>query len=122
MLINLSNHPASKWSETQIAAAHRLYGEIVDLSFPQVDPSADENEIDSLAVQYVKLVADMAADKPATVHLMGEMNLTFALVAHLQKAGYICVASTTRRIVQELSGGRKEVEFQFVRFRNYARL
>lgn len=122
MLINLSNHPAFKWSETQIAAAHRLYGEIVDLSFPQVDPSADENEIDSLAVQYVKLVADMAADKPATVHLMGEMSLTFALVALLQKAGFSCVASTTQRIVNEFPNGRKEVQFQFVRFRKYPQL
>lgn len=122
MLINLSNHPAFKWSETQIAAAHRLYGEIVDLSFPQVDPHADEDEVQELATQYAAKVSAMAGDMPTIVHLMGEMSLTFALVALLQKAGFSCVASTTQRIVNEFPNGRKEVQFQFVRFRKYPQL
>lgn len=122
MLINLSNHPSSKWSETQIAEANLLYGEIVDLPFPQVDPQADESEVVALAEQYVDKVVTLAGNKSVTVHLMGEMNLTFALVAILQKAGYTCLASTTQRIVKELSDGRKEVQFQFVRFRKYVQL
>lgn len=42
MLLNLSNHPSSLWCDEQIKAAETLFGEIVDLPFPQVDPNGDE--------------------------------------------------------------------------------
>lgn len=122
MLINLSNHPSSNWSANQTSEALRLYGDIVDLPFPQVDPHADEDEVQELATQYAAKVSAMAGDMPTTIHLMGEMNFTFALVALLQKAGFSCVASTTQRIVNEFPNGRKEVQFQFVRFRKYPQL
>ena len=122
MLINLSNHPVSKWSNEQLSAAQTQFGEVVDLPFPTVDPQADESQVVSLADEYADRVSELAGKNQVTVHLMGEMNFTFALAARLQKRGYPCVASTTERIVQELPNGRKEVKFQFVRFRNYAQL
>lgn len=42
MLLNLSNHPSSLWCDEQKKAAETLFGEIVDLPFPQVDPNGDE--------------------------------------------------------------------------------
>ncbi len=122
MLINLSNHPVSKWSNEQLSAAQTQFGEVVDLPFPIVDPRADENQVGALVDEYLQKVIYLSKNQKVAVHLMGEMNFSFALVARLQNAGFICVASTTQRIVNELPDGGKEVKFQFVRFRKYAQL
>lgn len=122
MLINLSNHPVSKWSEEQLSAAQTQFGEVVDLPFPTVDPQADEVAISALADDYVSRVVVLSDNHSISVHLMGEMTLTFSLVSRLQKRNIPCVASTTQRIVHELPDGGKEVKFQFVRFRDYLQL
>lgn len=118
MLINLTNHPSTKWSETQTEAAKR-FGEIVDLSFPQVDPKGDETYIANLAEEYCQKVLELADGTPIAVHVMGEMTLTFAIVKKLQAANVVCMASTTERIVHVTLEGNKESLFQFVGFRNY---
>lgn len=120
MLINLSNHPSAKWGDEQMQAATEQYGRVVDIPFPQVDSNGDEGYITSLADEYVSRVIAAAADGFATVHLMGEMTLTFALVCRLQRLGYPCVASTTERAVRELDDGSSEVRFKFVQFRTYS--
>lgn len=119
MLINLSNHPVSKWSNEQLSAAQTQFGEVVDLPFPIVDPRADENQVGALVDEYLQKVIYLSKNQKVAVHLMGEMNFSFALVARLQNAGFICVASTTQRIVYELPDGGKEVQFKFVQFRKY---
>lgn len=119
MLINLSNHPSSKWSKEQTEAANREFGEIVDLPFPTVAPDGDEKYIAALAAQYRDKVVELACGEPATVHVMGEMTITFALVVLLQKTGFQCIASTTERLAVEFNDGTKEVKFRFVRFRKY---
>lgn len=119
MLINLSNHPSAIWPAEQTAEANCLYGEIVDIPFPQVDPQANEYEIAELAQKYVNKVQEIAAGQAVTVHLMGEMTLTFAILSRLRILDIPCVASTTQRVVKELEIGRKEVLFQFVKFRKY---
>ena len=118
MLINLTNHPSALWSEEQKKAAER-YGEIIDLPFPAVDATGDETNIASLADEYVQKLKDLANGRDVTVHLMGEMTLTFALVRRLQTNGIRCVASTTQRIVTETEPNHKEVIFQFIKFRRY---
>lgn len=122
MLINLSNHPSANWSAEQTEAAIRQFGEIVDLPFPDVAPDGDEDYITTLATEYCSKVLEYAQTQPFTVHLMGEMTLTFALLQRLQAHSIPCVASTTRRIITEYSDGRKESVFQFVRFRKYTLL
>lgn len=117
-LINLSNHPSTNWSETQIKAASK-YGEIVDLPFPSVDAAGDEVYIAALADEYLSKVLQIASGRNVTVHLMGEMTFTFALVKLLQKEGLDCIASTTEREVIELPSGKKEATFKFVKFRKY---
>lgn len=118
MLINLSNHPYSKWDEKQKAAAEK-FGETVDLPFPAIDTNGDENYINNLADEYLQKIKKMGEGKELTVHLMGEMTFTFALVKRLQAHGIICVASTSERIVDESVPGHKDVIFRFTKFRKY---
>lgn len=118
MFINLSNHHSSRWSAEQTEAA-RVFGEIIDMPFPIVNPDGDEDYITALADEYCRKIKEKAAGQSVMVHLMGEMTLTFALVKRLQVEGIACVAATTERIITELPDGRKESVFRFVRFRKY---
>lgn len=120
MLINLSNHPSSKWSEKQKQVANESYGEIVDFPFPNVDPTGDETYIERLADECVSTICSLSNQtENVTVHLMGEMTLSFSILKKLSNMGIECVASTTERIVNEYEGGKKEVLFKFVGFRKY---
>lgn len=120
ILINLSNHSSSIWSEVQLSEA-KEYGDIIDLSFPIVDENADEQYVKDLANTYLEIILDY--NKPnhnITVHLMGEMTFSYALLKLLQEQGIKCIASTTKRIVLgEKPGIKEEVVFEFCRFREY---
>ena len=119
LFINLSNHPCEFWDEKQKMAASE-YGEIKDLPFPMVDANDDTMYIETLADEYFQKIKDFACDYDVTVHLMGELTLTFSLLKRLQEYGIRCVASTSKRIVKEEIPGRKEeVIFEFERFREY---
>jgi len=122
MLINLSNHPSPDWSPQQLASA-LIYGEIIDLPFPVVDPSGNEEYIQSLCEKYLQKIGDICRDvacnvSTITVHIMGEMTFTLAMINALQKRDIACVASTTERISLE-KNGVKTSEFGFVQFRKY---
>ncbi|MDR3261870.1 MAG: hypothetical protein LBT78_08560 [Tannerella sp.] len=52
MLINLSNHPSALWQAPQLEVA-TVYGEIIDLPFPVVDPEGDATYIQSLGKEYI---------------------------------------------------------------------
>lgn len=111
MLINITNHPSDKWTSKQSAEAKHLFGAIVDIPFPYIDPTVDEQHIASLADVYLDKVLTLAKQGQITVHLMGEMTFTHALTNRLLQHGIPCVASTTQRIGEE--------QFNFVRFRFY---
>ena len=122
MLINLSNHPSTNWSSQQLAAA-RIYGEIIDLPFPKVDPTGDEKYIRTVCEEYLQKIDTVCRDvarhvSTVTVHIMGEMTFTFAMVNALHSRGITCVASTTERVTKE-ENGMKTSEFRFVNFRKY---
>lgn len=119
MLINLSNHPSAKWPENQINVATQLYGNVVDLPFPNVDPTGDEEYITNLANEYLAKVLEIAQQDIVYVHIMGEMTLTHKLVNMLSINNITCIASTTQRIVEEGPAGEKIVTFRFERFRRY---
>lgn len=121
MLINLSNHPYTFWGESQKAAA-AIFGDTVDLPFPTVDASANEANITSLAREYEEKIHLLSGGEPVTVHIMGEMTLTFALVRRLLSIGIPCLASTTNRTVEEEEQGMKKTFFDFVRFRYYQQI
>ncbi|WP_010421348.1 hypothetical protein [Anaerophaga thermohalophila] len=120
MLINLSNHPSSGWSETQLEAA-REWGQIVDLPFPVIDPEDDSENIKHLAVAYLNKLNEMLSgqDNVNAVHLMGEHTFCFAMARLLQKENITCMVSTTHRMVTYESNGEKTTRFRFVRFRRY---
>lgn len=118
LFINLSNHPSELWSKEQIEAAQE-YGDIVDLPFPDVSPNAGKDEIEALVKEYLCKVMELSQGKTTTVHLMGEMTLTFAMVKRLQAMGIRCIASTSDRLISMESDGTKRVKFDFVRFRDY---
>lgn len=122
MLLNFSNHPVDKWTEEQLSQANEIYGDVVDIAFPAVNPEATENEI----IEQAKNISDnisealnFSKDKRNAVHAMGEFSLCFAVVSILIKSGIECVCSTSKRISEEIEDGRKIISFEFVRFRKY---
>lgn len=123
MLLNLSNHPYEKWTDKQRRKALIKYTDIYDMSFPAVNPDEDENDIYELAVSYkdkcIKIFEEESFGSENAVHIMGEFTFTYALVTLLLKEGIKCVASTTKRTVKELDDNKREVTFEFVRFREY---
>ena len=120
LLINLSNHPYSTWCESQKVAAS-VYGDVVDVPFPNIDESNDMDYINVLADQYFQEIQSKVINKDVTVHLMGELTFTFALLKRLQEKGIRCIASTSKRIVKEKVPGKKEeVIFAFKRSREYS--
>lgn len=118
MFINLSNHPSSSWSANQLENA-RQYGEVLDIPFPDVPPVEGEEYIASLSVEYAHEIIEHYDPSVDVIHIMGEMCFSFALVRLLQESGFVCVASTSERIVKEDRPGHKEVFFNFIRFRQY---
>lgn len=115
MLINLSNHPSHLWSEKQKKIAIEQYFEIVDLPFPQINPSISSDLLQQLVEKFELKVRKL---NPKTVHIMGELVFTFRLVNRLQNIGIPCIASTTERNTIEKNGIKTSV-FEFVQFRNY---
>lgn len=118
LFINLTNHPSAHWSEKQLEAA-RGFGEIVDIPFPDILPECTAEDIRALADEYAGKIETKFRETDVTVHVMGEMAFTFALVSRLKEIGIRCVASTTERIVTKNDDGTKLSEFSFVKFREY---
>jgi hypothetical protein len=121
MLINLSNHPLNKWQNTQLQSAKNLFSDVIDYPFPSIPPNADAQQVELMAFNTAKDIISLIADYPNqqnAVHIMGELNFTFAIVNILLKQNITCVASTTIRNVTELDN-KKITEFSFVAFRHY---
>jgi len=123
MLLNLSNHPYSQWSEKQKETAHAMYGDVVDLPFPFVEPELSTEEVKTLVSDYyVQVLSFMEKhkkdDKPNAVHIQGEFIFVFHLVTLLKKANITCVASTSKRDVKQ-EGEKKIINFKFIQFRKY---
>jgi hypothetical protein len=119
MLLNLSNHPISRWSDEQVAVAKQLFGEIEDYPFPQIDPQWDAAQVEEFSNEILNDIIHRYGYKDVTVHLMGELTFCFALLKKLQHRGIRCVASTTERITEEQGKGTIIKQFRFVRFREY---
>jgi hypothetical protein len=119
LLINLSNHPYETWGDKQKNAAMK-YGKAINMEFPMVDANDDETYIETLADDFFQRIIEYTEKYQLTVHLMGELTFTFALLKQLQEYGISCIASTSKRIVkEEVPGKKEEVIFEFERFREY---
>ena len=124
MLVNLRNHPFTLWSAEQKEAAGVLFGTVVDLPFPQIEPGADIETVLMLAEAYMVkcmeiLQQEKGTDQIRGVHIMGEMTFTYNLVNKLKEAGIMAVASTTNREVETDKEGNRVSGFNFIRFREY---
>lgn len=117
MFVNLTNHSSEKWDVAQRAEA-LAFGPIIDIAFPAIDATCNEWQIDALVCEYEKTILQKTANHTPIVHVMGEMNFTYALVKRLRQRGITCVASTTERVVDE-HDGQKTSTFKFVKFRRY---
>lgn len=118
MLINLSNHPSQYWGDKQQEAS-RCYGNVIDLPFPAIAPSANCQELQAKVQSCVQKILTMGEAESITVHIMGEMTFTFMMVKKLKELGIRCIASTTERNTTYNSDGTKLSEFSFVKFREY---
>ena len=120
MFINFSNHPSDRWSEEQRAAAKELGGDIVDVSFPNIEPASSLEDVKRLALEYFdRIVEDSPDDNHDVIHVMGEMTFVFCFVGLCKSAGIPCVAATTKRVAVENPDGSKTSVFEFVQFRPY---
>lgn len=122
MLINLSNHPSSKWSLEQIRTAKKVYVRIMDLKFPDISPNTELIEVMKESAKYLIEIMNIFAhhsEENNAVHIMGEFTFTFNLLEILKQNNISAVASTTSREVYEDKKGNKVSKFNFIRFRNY---
>ena len=117
MFINFTNHPSGNWSEEQLTAARR-YGEIVDLSFPIIEPTFTKEDILLLVKESSDVILGIK-DDDTVVHVMGEMTFTYNFVTALKELGITCLASTTERNTIMVPDGKKVSEFKFIQFREY---
>lgn len=118
LFVNFTNHPSESWTIKQLMAAQQ-YGQLIDLPFPNVDRDSSEQGIQALVDEYINKINRMSLGRTCTIHIMGEMTFTYAMVQDLKSRGYTCVASTSERIVEELPNGVKNVRFEFCKFREY---
>ena len=119
MLINCSNHPSSLWSTSQ-REAEKIYGEILDIPYPQVDPGLDAGELRPLVDEYASKIETL---NPDAVFLAGEFTFLFMLVDRLLKDGLHVISACSRRDTQEIQrpdgSSEKRSVFVFERFRDY---
>lgn len=119
IFINHTNHPSTRWCAEQISAAE-VYGEILDIPFPAIEPEATAEEVREVVGIYLEKIL---AQEPAAVLCQGEFNYTFALVEQLKNFGVKVMAATSKRVTSEEvlpDGSTRQVStFRFVRFREY---
>ncbi len=119
VFINFSNHPSSRWSPEQLAAAEK-YGRVIDEPFPAVPADMDEAGVARLADE---AVARIMAHHPTAVLCQGEFTLAFAVTERLKAKGVTVLAASSDRVLmkEEDENGetRKVTVFRFTRFRKY---
>jgi len=128
---NVSNHPSNKWSKEQRDAALKYADEIIDITFPTIDPHASTDEVYGVAYRFYGEHFYNKRYEKHTIMIMGEMLFTYAFV-HLiyasqlelsSKNNLTLVHATTERIASTIikSDGttEKQTVFNFVQFRKY---
>lgn len=114
MFINFTNHSSKKWSEEQKNAAIVLGGNIIDITFPNISPYLNAQQIYELAKEYAQRISKEYSG--AIVHIMGEMTFVYAFVNLYYP--HRCVASTTERKTTNVEDKKTSI-FKFAQFRDY---
>ena len=123
MLINLTNHPSSAWQVKQCEQLSRKFGEIVDLPFPQIAPTATTNDLHKTATEYLQKIDEM---QPDAVFLAGEFTFAFMMIDELlnRKMPVLISAAGRKTTEEKMDDGtiKKTSKFDFTWYRYYARL
>jgi hypothetical protein len=114
MLLNLTNHPSKLWGGGQLNAATTMYGSVIDMAFPAIDPSMDLKAVNALAKEYLYKVLSTGCD---AVLLQGEFTFTIQLGVMLSKYMPVLTACSERNTTLN-EDGTKTVAFEFVQFRD----
>ena len=121
MLINCTNHPYEIWNDAQRKAA-AVYGEVLDIPFPQIDPKWTTQDLRKLTENYSQKIKAYA---PAAVMVAGEFTFAFMLVDKLLRDGIKVICSCSRRMTVETKKddgtSEKQSVFLFEGFREYVR-
>lgn len=97
-------------------------GEILDIPFPSVPASANEQEVELIADQYTKLILEKT---PSAVLCQGEFSLSYLVVTKLKEKGIKVISACSERNTKEIHIDgivKKEVVFKFERFREYGKI
>jgi len=127
ILINLSNHNSSKWSESQKAG----WDEIIDLQFPNIPPTADTIEmvndfINPVAEKLGKLAYEIKSKGlQLSIMLQGEFTFSFLLYDILKNSfsddNWKFYIPCTERKIQEITNPdgtvTKNSIFEFIGWR-----
>ena len=126
ILINLSNHPSSKWSDSQRAG----WDEIIDLAFPNVPAEYSEAQVIDLVTEYSGKLGELANEvekknSPLNLCLMGEFSFCYLLKEVLEDnlegdVWHFYIPTTERKVVEKTNedGSVSKIsEFNFVRWR-----
>lgn len=112
--INFSNHESACWSEKQIQSAN-VYGRIIDIPFPQVDPACTEADVRRIGDEYLKRIMEL---QPAAVLCQGEFSVSYYVIRKLKLQGVTVVAACSKRNTV-MDGNKKISQFEFEKFREY---
>lgn len=117
--INISNHSSKSWSKEQLREA-RLFGEVIDLPFPDIDPLWDDEKTDALVQKYFEAVT---AYEAPTAMVQGEFVFSYRLVSRLKEANIKTVAACSKRQSVETADENgittKTSQFVFEGFKEY---
>lgn len=119
MFVNFTNHPSGSWGAAQRRAA-QVYGEILDLPFPDVPPALSAR---CGGRPGRRVGGAHPGPAPACVLCQGEMTLTARVVRLLQSRGVPVVAACSARCAASRTDAdgctHRQTEFRFVQFREY---
>ncbi len=121
IFINHTNHPSSLWTAAELQAAE-LYGKILDIPFPEIDPEWDGETVYKFAQESCK---KLLAYHPAAVLCQGEFTYCYILITLLKEYGVTVLSACSKRETKEWEENGKNIKkaiFTFVRFREYSRL
>lgn len=124
MLVIFTNHPAKTpyWSAKQLNTAQEMFGEVVDVSFPNIDPEASTYEIQELAQNYLNEIVQMCQGQSLAVLVQGEMAFVYAFLTVARQLGIPCFCATSKRkVFEKVENGeiKKTSVFEFCKFRSY---
>jgi len=123
LFLNISNHKLNQ-EQIDYAKKHFKVTEFKDISFPNINPKWDLDEIKYRAKEFIETKIRLVLKNYDKIYfyIMGELSFFFQLSTTLifekveKMKNWIFVVSTTKRISKE-KNGKKISEFKFEKFR-----